>query len=452
MKLFRNLLLIGIVTTGLLVWGGGTSTAEAKTLKVPSEFMTIETAIDRASAGDVVLVAPGRYKENIKLKKGIILRGSGSDMTTIDGGGKGNVVEGAEDSLIEGFTVTNSGMKGRTGSAMDVGISADHAPMTIANCRIVGNNGGIRVYYSPSNIVNNIISDNKLFGISNVFSDSTVKNNINVNNGDYGIIISYSTPKIINNTLYKNSGGIHSEVSKVVIKNNIIVKNSTVGIRWVEDPDAQDGVEPVLSYNLIWGNGEDFYHVSSGTGDLSKEPRFIDMTKGNFHLKTDSPAVNSGDEAGTDPDGTRSDIGAFGGSMAQEEIPLSPQVKSYADINLGTGIIKEPDYTSQAAWAGGTTSGEGNFQSYCVTCHGPEGKGDGMLAESLDVMPRDLTNAALISARSDDLLFKTIKGGGASVGLSENMISFEGQLSDEEIRNIITYIRTDICKCEYKGK
>ncbi len=112
----------------------------------------------------------------------------------------------------------------------------------------------------------------------------------------------------------------------------------------------------------------------------------------------------------------------------------------------------EPDPTSQETWSAGTASGHGNYDSYCVTCHGAEGKGDGVLAESLDVKPRDLSDPAFTSSKTDEHLFKTIKQGGATVGLTENMPPFSGQLSDEEIRNVVAYLRQEICKCTYKGE
>ena len=111
----------------------------------------------------------------------------------------------------------------------------------------------------------------------------------------------------------------------------------------------------------------------------------------------------------------------------------------------------EPVATSQATWSEGNSSGTGNFQSYCASCHGPEGKGDGMLADILDVKPRNLSDGADIGKKSDAHLFKVIKHGGISVGLSENMTPFNTQMSDKEIKNVIKYVRKDICKCSYKA-
>ncbi len=107
------------------------------------------------------------------------------------------------------------------------------------------------------------------------------------------------------------------------------------------------------------------------------------------------------------------------------------------------------DPTAASAWSAGNASGVGNFMSYCVTCHGDLGHGDGMLADSLDVRPRVLSDAEFMSSKTDEHLFTVIKNGGATVGLTENMTPFDGLLSDEEITNIIAYLRQEICKCEY---
>ncbi|MCP4998268.1 MAG: cytochrome c [Hyphomicrobiales bacterium] len=111
---------------------------------------------------------------------------------------------------------------------------------------------------------------------------------------------------------------------------------------------------------------------------------------------------------------------------------------------------EKSDPTSATAWSAGNVSGAGNFMSYCLPCHGPEGKGDGVLSESLDVKPRDLSNAGFLAPKPDEYLFKVVKTGGTAVGLTENMPPFVDQLSDEEIVNIVAYLRKEVCKCEFK--
>lgn len=420
--------------------------ASAATMKVPSEHKTIQAAIERAEPGDTIQVAPGNYVEDLVLKENIVLQGAGAETTTITGTGKGSVIEGAKGAVIEGFTIAGSGKKGTIGVTMDAAVSGNNAPMTIANNRITGNNTGIKLYYSPSNIVNNEISGSAVYGIYLVYSDSLVENNIITKSGSHGIYNSYSDPEIINNTLAGNFTGIFSEISKVVVKNNIVANNTLAGIRWAEFPEGQYRAEPILSHNLVWGNGEDYINVEPGKGGISKDPLFEDLKKDDFRLKNGSPAAKAG-EGGTD-------MGAFGGQYAHSGIPASPKEKSYAKLSLKERLetLKEPDYMSQTEWRKDPLSyGRGDFQGYCVPCHGPQGRGDGLLADTLDVRPRDLSDKAIMSTRTDEMLFKVIKEGGASMGFSESMMSFNIQFKDEEIMNVIQYIRAEICKCRYEG-
>ena len=61
--------------------------AHAATLKVPSQYPTIQDAIDASVNGDTVLVEPGTYVENIDFKgKAILVQSSGGPGgTVIDG-------------------------------------------------------------------------------------------------------------------------------------------------------------------------------------------------------------------------------------------------------------------------------------------------------------------------------------------------------------------------------
>lgn len=262
----------------------------ARTLSVPADYPTIQTAIDVASWGDTVLVVPGTYYEHIVMKSGVIIKGSGADLTTIDGGGKGNVVTGVSDSMITGFTITGG----------NYGVYNNHysSPM-IDNNIITGNKRGIHCdwgWEGASKITNNTIVDNKHYGIfcfqakakiiNNIISGSisretyydgiglhiwgsplTVLNNT-ITDNNFGIkfsgsgmiinnIISnnghgiegwgYSTAKIISNTITRNSAAISLEaMSSPTIFNNIITGNS-VAIR-VRD------TSPTIINNVITSN------------------------------------------------------------------------------------------------------------------------------------------------------------------------------------------------------
>lgn len=418
------------------------SDAFSAILKVPVQYDNIQKAIDRASPGDTVLVAPGKYRGDIRLKEKVVLQGAGAETTIIEGAGAGSVIEGAKEAVVEGFTITGSGRKGSIGVTLDAGISCFNAPMTIANNRIKGNNTGIKLYYSPSNVINNEITGSAFYGIYLIYSDSLIENNVISRNASHGIYNSYSNPEIANNTLTANYTGMFSEVSRVVVRNNIITGNKIAGVNWAEFIGSQYRTEPVLFNNLVWGNGEDYVNVARPASDISKDPKF----GAGHRLKAGSPALKAGDGGG--------EIGAFGGRYAQSKVPLPPSEKSYAKLSLKERIetIKEPDYMTQKDWRDDPLRrGRGDFEGFCVPCHGPQGKGDGLLADTLDVKPRDLSDPSIMSNRTDETIFKVIKEGGGSVGFSDSMMSFSAQFTDDEVRNIIKYIRSEICRCGFAG-
>ncbi len=107
---------------------------------------------------------------------------------------------------------------------------------------------------------------------------------------------------------------------------------------------------------------------------------------------------------------------------------------------------------TKAETQGDPAKGMEVFQANCAACHGPEGKGDGAAAAALNPKPRNLSDAEYVSKLSNEHMFKVISEGGASVGKSPMMAAWGGILSESDIKNVIAYIRKDICKCEYKGE
>jgi mono/diheme cytochrome c family protein len=76
------------------------------------------------------------------------------------------------------------------------------------------------------------------------------------------------------------------------------------------------------------------------------------------------------------------------------------------------------------------------FKINCQTCHGPQGHGDGPAGQALDPRPKDL--AELQTSVGDDFLFWRIHEGKPGT----SMVAWKGILTDEQIWQIVSFIRT----------
>ena len=86
-----------------------------------------------------------------------------------------------------------------------------------------------------------------------------------------------------------------------------------------------------------------------------------------------------------------------------------------------------------------------NYDTFCMKCHGAEGKGDGPAAATLATKPRNFTDCAMMGKITDDTLFNVIKNGGAAAGLSKDMQAWSTGFGDDEIHDLVAYVRT-FCK------
>jgi streptogramin lyase len=101
-----------------------------------------------------------------------------------------------------------------------------------------------------------------------------------------------ATPTIVNDTIIRSGGvGIHCENASPAIVNNIIAFNDADGFR-------RDKGAPVLNNNCIFGNTRSNYYTwSPGLNDISVDPLFVDKAAGDYHLSTNSPCLNAGDNS-----------------------------------------------------------------------------------------------------------------------------------------------------------
>jgi len=79
------------------------------------------------------------------------------------------------------------------------------------------------------------------------------------------------------------------------------------------------------------------------------------------------------------------------------------------------------------------------FQQYCALCHGPEGKGDGIMAAQLNPKPRNFTKEPFKYGDTDEAIFNTIKTGGPN---PTGMLVFGGTLTDDQIRALVQYVKS----------
>ena len=99
-------------------------------------------------------------------------------------------------------------------------------------------------------------------------------------------------------------------------------------------------------------------------------------------------------------------------------------------------LVNAAARTPESVKAGGVL-----YAKLCANCHGPNGLGNGRLAAAMAAYggrPSNLTDSDWQHGSSDGEIFVVIRDG---VGPDFHMPKFEGKLSDEEIWQLVNYIR-----------
>ncbi len=109
---------------------------------------------------------------------------------------------------------------------------------------------------------------------------------------------------------------------------------------------------------------------------------------------------------------------------------LMAQTKPW-DVPANFKSMKNPIASSDASIKAGQTL----YSKTCAACHGKTGLGDGPKAKSLKTSPTDFTKAASQNQTDGEHFYKTKTGRG-------EMTKYEGKLSDDDIWNIVNYMRT----------
>jgi hypothetical protein len=144
---------------------------------------------------------------------------------------------------------------------------------------------------------------------------------------------------------------------------NNVVTNAERGIK------AETSENLVFKYNDVWNNGDNYSGFTPDSTNLSVNPMVINEDTVNngpdFHLQAYSPLIDRGDPNILDKDGSRSDIGLYGG-------PFGESYK-YLDLPPGTPVnftaILDSEYI-KLTWNRNTEADFGNYNLYRDTMQG----------------------------------------------------------------------------------
>lgn len=279
-------------------------------------------------------------------------------ITTSGGVGGGIRLYNASPAIMDNFIVENDACyggpeNGCDGGAIDI---RGGTPWIVGNYmagNTAGDGGAIWTAYSDGLIAQNIIVGNEVDDAAIADGLDDYKDGqgggIDVQvGGPIGTIISGNI--ISDNRASTIGGGIvayeySSTNAGIVISNNVITYNNVLDTDWGAGFTQWGNTQPRVynniiygnlgvgaysaqgegtfsfTYNDVFGNVDDFggLMASGGTGNVSVDPKFTsasndaDYTDDDFTLGSGSPMIDAGDATVNDTDGSRSDMGAYGG-------------------------------------------------------------------------------------------------------------------------------------------
>ena len=113
--------------------------------------------------------------------------------------------------------------------------------------------------------------------------------------------------------------------------------------------------------------------------------------------------------------------------MRITKLPVPASWAFFASLLIAITVATSPAAGQDVA------AGAGVFKEKCVTCHGPDGSGNTAVGKSLKVA--DLRSSE-VQSKSDAELTQSISDG------KNNMPGFKGNITDDEIHAVLSYVRT----------
>jgi parallel beta-helix repeat protein len=349
----------------------GTSTPPYTSWQTAAD--SIQKCISICSFGDTVYVANGVYEEQVVMIPGLSLIGAGMDSCVIDTRSLVQPTDFFAVAVYDSCNLQNLNII-VSNEQMGSGIYAGWGTMEVNSVRVENAVYGINSFNANSIIKNNILL-NVEEGIEiEAFTynyNPIIENNIIYSNGK-GVKISIGTkPTIRNNIIFLDDdfaegiwggspdtlwvynnlvvaeyarNGISNAIVSTCINNFIlgkfwyrgitssnqnIIQNNTLinGIVGITKPSNDN---PTIKYNNSWHNDVNYSGFTPDSTNLSVNPMIVndDTTRGelDFHLQMFSPLIDAGDPSILDKDGSRSDIGLYGGPFGEsyKYIDLAP--------------------------------------------------------------------------------------------------------------------------------
>ncbi len=97
------------------------------------------------------------------------------------------------------------------------------------------------------------------------------------------------------------------------------------------------------------------------------------------------------------------------------------------------GALLPKDSNDAAVFRGGLV-----YANYCVTCHGINADGNGRAARLYNPRPANLR----ASDKNDDYFGLIIRKGGGAIGRSQFMPTWEAELTEEQVHDLVAYLRS----------
>lgn len=301
------------------------------------EFGGLQEAVDAVPSGSTLHVCPWSYAPVEVVAKEIHLLGDGAGSTSIYGGTHPGVRAVDAQLELSGFSITGSGGDDE-GGALDI-VGGD---LTLRDVWLVEVGSG-RVWRQEGGAADAdgiVIADNDL-GLGAAESsvllsftdgaDVTLRHIRASNNHADNLVVADSAAVDIGNSIFWGSTygpiaftftafgypqSVHNTVIHDVVGDGYYVVYGDVTFTNNIVTQTRSQFAPVgiaNAYNAYFGNaGGD---VIEGEGNLAEDPLFLDVEGESFYLSEGSPCIDAGapEETWNDGDGTRGDIGAYGG-------------------------------------------------------------------------------------------------------------------------------------------